>query len=273
MKSISKFYKEISMLKSSLDKKSLWTYIKNIILKCPKILFEKSLGPADIMMKDSICEFNIFGEKLIISGEYFSGGREIYSEKVYFPEQDFRIKKGDIVLDLGANVGIFSLLACKIAKKVIAVEAQSEFIPIIKKNISRSNCPNNINIEFGIIGKDKGVFSDDTKLQSASHYKKNPPLLSMQNIISKNKLERIDFLKCDIEGSEFSLFDKKSDLSWLNKVKYISMEVHKNYGNPIKLCETLSENGFYVKLTNRNQKEVKNLNELYGFIYAKKREK
>ena len=77
------------MLKSSLDKKSFWLYIKNIILKCPEILLKKSLEPVDTMMKGSICEFNIFGEKLIISGEHFSGGREIYSEKVYFPEQDF----------------------------------------------------------------------------------------------------------------------------------------------------------------------------------------
>ncbi|MFW6130260.1 MAG: FkbM family methyltransferase, partial [Atribacterota bacterium] len=176
---------------------------------------------------------------------------------------------GDTVIDLGANVGIFTMLACKIAKKVIAVEAQSEFIPIIKSNISKLNCANEVDVEFGILGNDKGSFSDNKKLISASHYKNEPPSITIQYLINKYNLNKIDFLKCDIEGSEFSIFDEKEDLNWLKKVKYISMEVHKEHGDPNNLCDTLIKSGYDVKLANKSKKEVKDLKSLYGFIYAK----
>ena len=53
------------------------------------------------------------------------------------------IKPGDVVLDLGANIGLFSRKAAKIAGKVISVEASPEHFACLVENTSEFN-----NIEY-----------------------------------------------------------------------------------------------------------------------------
>jgi tRNA G37 N-methylase Trm5 len=45
------------------------------------------------------------------------------------------LRRGDIVLDAGANIGIFTLLASRIAELVIAVEPDPENFSYLKYNI------------------------------------------------------------------------------------------------------------------------------------------
>jgi hypothetical protein len=54
-----------------------------------------------------------------------------------------------------------------------------------------------------------------------------------------------DFLKCDVEGGEFKLF--QGDLTWTLSVKSMSLEYHPNKGNPNELEKILKSQGFKVK--------------------------
>ena len=50
------------------------------------------------------------------------------------------------------------------------------------------------------------------------------PSISMDSFLQKNKLERIDLLKIDVEGAEAFIFFPNS--GWLKKVNAILIEIH-----------------------------------------------
>src|SRR5207247_9671457 len=63
------------------------------------------------------------------------------------------LRKNDIVLDLGAGIGDFSVLASKKIGplgKVIAVEPNPEDYRLLEKNIKINNCLNVIPLNYGV---------------------------------------------------------------------------------------------------------------------------
>lgn len=60
--------------------------------------------------------------------------RNVYEKK----KLNFLIEKDDIWLDLGANIGTFSLLCFKQDSKVIGFEPKPENYEILKKNIEKN---------------------------------------------------------------------------------------------------------------------------------------
>jgi hypothetical protein len=113
-----------------------------------------------------------------------------------------------------------------------------------------------------------GVFGDRKLLEGASHFKKEPPSMSFTQFCEKYKLNNIDFLKCDIEGSEFALFcgDNENNIRGIDK---IAMEVHVDSGDPENISKFLRNCGFEVWLKNNNGQFVEKIEDKYGFIYAK----
>src|SRR3990172_7779748 len=62
------------------------------------------------------------------------------------------IDNKDVVLDAGANIGLFSLLSFK-AKKIISVEPIEDCIPILKKNLKENNLSSKSEVLNMAIGK------------------------------------------------------------------------------------------------------------------------
>jgi len=91
----------------------------------------------------------------------------------------------------------------------------------------------------------------------------------MWDLITKYDLETIDFLKVDIEGSEFDLFN--SDIGWLSRVKKIAMEVHLEFGDITELASKLESRGFAVWLLDNDGHVVEQIEEqTSGYIFAKR---
>jgi FkbM family methyltransferase len=125
---------------------------------------------------------------------------EIFRDKLY--EKYFEVQEGDVVLDVGASIGPFTYsILHKNPSKVICVEpsfiehptleknVQGENVTIIKKAIGPTNGPIELTEVFGANGK---------------------PLIldgiSFQSLIKENNINKIDFLKTDCEGGEYSIF-------------------------------------------------------------------
>jgi FkbM family methyltransferase len=56
--------------------------------------------------------------------------------------------------------------------------------------------------------------------------------------------ETVDIFKMDIEGGEFEIFNIENDLSWLNRIKVIALEIHEEYGAAEKINAVLTNYGF-----------------------------
>ena len=125
--------------------------------------------------------------------------QEIWKEAEY-EKYDVGIMPGDIVVDCGASIGIFTRYALsRGAGKVVSVEADTNVYEYLVKNTEGHNAV----ALHGTVGGD----------------------WTIESIMSAGGLNRIDFLKIDIEGWEFDLLSKISDET-LSKVRKISMEVH-----------------------------------------------
>lgn len=130
-----------------------------------------------------------------------------------------QIKKGDIVVDVGASIGYFTLIAAKIVGetgKVFAFEPDSKNFEILRKNVE-------INKYQNVILEQKAVSDVNGKINLFSsngigfHSTINPhssappiPIVSVkldEYFRDLNLIDKIDFVKIDVEGAEFRVLN------------------------------------------------------------------
>ena len=146
-------------------------------------------------------------------GSFFMIMNEIFNENVY--ENFIHINKGDIVVDAGAHLGLFTVKASKIVGdkgKVIAIEPEPENLEILKKNIKLNNLKNVITVNKGIWSSKKDLKMNMGQYNRShtfidDHPEKTSEGLTLQvdtldNILKELNIETVDFVKMDIEGSE-----------------------------------------------------------------------
>ena len=180
----------------------------------------------------------------------------IFLKKEY-EHKDIAVEKGDIVVDLGANIGIFSLYAEDHgAEFIYAFEPIPHYLGFFKTNLQKYS---NIELSEAGIGqkteKDYIVYDEDGNTILAEVYNdfkwKSEERKSLSiNIISINdfmdNMDNVDFLKVDIEGSEYKIFEIITNEN-LKKIKKIACEFHWNYNDKLsKIIDKLKENNFDV---------------------------
>jgi FkbM family methyltransferase len=191
----------------------------------------------------------------------------MYARGVYFALPGLSIVPGDVVVDLGANRGLFTLLALKLgASRVVAVEAQSGFIPLIQELLEKNDCASGAILVSSLVGTHTGLLFNPAAQAAASHWRGMPPRRSICELMRAYGIDRIDFLKVDIEGSEFDLFEQASD--WLPKVGRLAMEVHGAFGAASSICKVLLSEGFKVKLAYPDLTPAESLGCSCGYLYA-----
>jgi len=191
---------------------------------------------------------------------------EIYSRKVYdevfFPQKDW------IIVDVGANFGIYALRASKMVGKnglVIAIEPEPLNFKILKQH-ARINRITNIRLINSAIGDRVGTVNLYLN-GNASHSIKQPgydgkyakvPIVTLDHVIKLLKINHVDLLKIDAEGAELDV------LIGLNKLqpKRIVMEYH-GQENAQKVSILLKSLGYKVGIQKNGQ--TGDLGILYGF--------
>jgi hypothetical protein len=132
--------------------------------------------------------------------------REIFEENEY-DRFGIKIEPGDIVLDCGANVGIFTDYALGMgASKVYSYETDESTFNHYNQNVQNPN----VYPTLGMVGHD--------------HY-------NINKIKKQHNLNEIDFAKIDIEGSEWDFFRYMS-IEELRSIKKWAIEFHTFSGHP-----------------------------------------
>ena len=115
------------------------------------------------------------------------------------------VKPNDVVLDLGANVGIFTQYALdRGASDVYSYECDDEILYYFLQNITSEK----VALRQGYVGGEIG-------------YK-------LSDILLDHNLSKVDFVKCDIEGSEFEFFEKMDDEDMIKVDRWV-IEFHTLY--------------------------------------------
>ncbi len=124
------------------------------------------------------------------------------------------VHTGDIVLDCGANVGVYTREAlAEGAKLVVAIEPALENLECLRRNLADEVAAGRV-IIYG-----KGVWDKDDFLtirvspdnpaadsfvitQKGSQLGVRLPLTTIDKLVGELKLARVDYIKMDIEGAE-----------------------------------------------------------------------
>jgi FkbM family methyltransferase len=162
-----------------------------------------------------------------------------------------KIEKGDIVVDLGANVGVFSNAAYyKGASKIYSFEpSQIAFECLIRNNPINSEV-----FKMGVSNKNgfENIFlnsTDDTMcgtFLNEGEISEFVPITTLDSLFENKIFEKIDFLKIDVEGYERKVLEGISDEN-LSKVKKVSLEFHGNLLNDDDskyIMDRMTSNGF-----------------------------
>lgn len=241
---LTRFATDLQLLAQTGGLATAGEFLFRTAMRGPEVLRSGRLAIVDAEMGRRNYAWQVGGTRVQVPGRFFGGARELYARQVYFAVPGFELRPNDVVVDLGANAGLFTVLAALRSKRVIAVEAQSGFHAEARRILELNRCEDKVAFEFGLIGPRAGVFADPTQLVSSSHFERKPPVVTMEELLDRHRVDHVGFLKCDIEGSEFDLFN--TDSHWLYKVDRIAAEVHTEFGDHKQLADLLRSFGFQV---------------------------
>lgn len=202
------------------------------------------------------------------------------------------IKPGDTVLDIGANLGYYSTLMAKSAGKsgrLIAVEPIPLFADVWRKNMSRLtplnpkliNCAlgdtaqesvsMSIPIVNGVVrhGLTKVVEEGDSDESMMSF---EVPMRVGDELIQSVEIDRLDFIKCDVEGYEqFVMPSLKSSIEKYKPMVQIELSGEDNRKNVADYLVNLAYEIFILKgeyLNPIQKSDIFSVNQDFYFIHS-----
>lgn len=181
--------------------------------------------------------------KILLRFNDIGNFKEIFEWDVY---KKLKVSPRDVVIDLGAHIGLYTLKIGKKCKKVIAIEPHPENFEILLKNIKLNHFENVEAIKCCVSNKDGyaqlfGEGGSASLLSREHHSFIKTKTLNIKKLIHKNLPTCI---KADIEGSEEVVFYSLKD-DKLKHIRKIILEVHPNMINEHRLISHLKK---YFKL-------------------------
>lgn len=152
-------------------------------------------------------DFEFDGERYIadcLGFEYY-----LFRRQYFYASADLRVQpeKGDFVIDGGACTGDTALVfsnAVGDSGKVYAFDPVAEHLEVLRHNIGQFPHKNVVAMPYGLSNKEVLCEPLVVNKYSPGFSSGNAavPLRSIDDMVAKGEIERIDFLKLDVEGAE-----------------------------------------------------------------------
>lgn len=184
---------------------------------------------------------------------------DIYVNQPYTREP-LAIRGGDTVVEIGAHVGCFGTWAAKQGSgiRVFSFEADPGNFRYLDRNVKQNRLKGNIATHAAVGSKDgettlylhgRGHGGNSLYQEHArSAQAVTVPAITLDTIVKKHAIKRIDFLKLDCEGAEYDILGSVSPET-LARVRQIAMEHHRVPGRSVSEIEgKLRAAGFQTKI-------------------------
>ena len=202
----------------------------------------------------------------IISLRRFTSDLEVFNQIFFLDEYSAivnEIKENNIVvntiIDAGANIGLATIYLQRYFPfaKFYCIEPNKRNVLQLKKNLKLNSIEAKI-FQRGLWNKNVRLYLDRSfrdgkewsyavteKFDETEHF----DAIELNGFVKENSIKTIDLLKIDIEGSEFKIFSKDSDLAFLSITKSIAIEIHSESGEIIEIINLLKDNGFELRVS------------------------
>lgn len=189
-----------------------------------------------------------------------------------YARKKFEIKSNDVVIDVGAHIGLFTMYASQSCKNgnIYSYEPVKENFDVLKENMTINNLQNVKIFNSAVSNSDSKItlfMNDDESGHSMfSESAKNIIVnsTSLMKIFDDNNIEKCNFLKLDCEGAEYEIIEKLPS-KYFEMIEKIVIEYHMHDEHPELLEKLKSE-----LLKNNFKFETKRLFSDIGFLYAVK---
>jgi FkbM family methyltransferase len=166
--------------------------------------------------------------------------KEIFSDNYKVLEKKLTFSAGDVILDIGANEGMFSIMMAVLhpTVRVISLEPIKSTYDTLCANIRLNSALNAESHNFGvgkpglislsfITNKDgqSGGSTNYCTFNPETHERIDGQIVPFDSLFPRFSLDRVRLLKMDIEGGEYdALYPSK----YLSRVDYMTAEFHMN---------------------------------------------
>lgn len=199
------------------------------------------------------------------------------------------VKEGMVVVDVGANIGYYTLIAAKLVRKegiVYAFEPEPSNYELLCKNIEVNGYTNVVPVQKAVSskhGKTK-LWCDKVNFASPSFSRENVLSFSNDAVLEKHnfvevetvtldeffentvKNTKVDFMKIDAEGAEGLIVDGAEKILKNNDLKIIMEfwpDALRNVGtDPLQALYKLQKYGFKIEFINERKQALEPLEEV-----------
>ena len=188
------------------------------------------------------------------------GVNGVYFKRYYTPP-GFEIGPQDHVIDIGANIGVFSVYAASRTQgRVLAIEPYAPHVEFLRRNLERNRCAaveikacavsdraGTAKLFLGAKGVTHQLSAWDEQGQREAYVE--VPTQNLEHLAGEQGFDRIDLLKLDCEGAE-GLILPSLQRAFLQRIRRIAMEFHDSTSplDHTALTRLLEENGYRVRL-------------------------
>jgi FkbM family methyltransferase len=201
---------------------------------------------------------------------------EIFFEEVYCPP-GFAIGPKDVVVDIGANVGVFTLYASRRTEgPVYAYEPFPTNIEFLLRNLHHNGVRNVVAASKAVYDKSgptplflsdfaSGHLLFDRNVEGPLEEFLEVSATTLKALMADHGLDTVDFLKLDCEGAEGAILASTPGDD-LRRVSRIALEFHDNVSslNHTQVIELLADSGYETRLRWDGRSP-------FGYVYAKRR--
>lgn len=176
-------------------------------------------------------------------------------------DQGQRLGRGDTVIDVGANVGCFTLMAAAMvgpSGRVMALEPEPDTYEQLVRNVARSGLRNILTRRVAVGGRSGIARLHVTKVALYSSMydsvdgrasvgtQEEVAVVTLGQVMAETGIERCHYLKIDCEGCEHEIL-RSLDGETAARLDQITLESHRLEGSdPTFLARRLRELGFDV---------------------------
>lgn len=166
--------------------------------------------PEGITIVDNKPLYQYKGIKIEAPGDSIEAYVEVFEDNIY--DRVAVPKLGDVVIDIGAYVGMYSIKASQFVGPtglVIAVEPLPSNLVYLKRNLT--GCPNTKVVGVALsnyIGKGKLYSSPSTAVHSMAYEGKDYTrvrVTTLDELVKELELTKVDYIKVDAEGSDLRI--------------------------------------------------------------------